>query len=115
MYIGKVLLSDEWTLLADLIKDQVSGQSAFAFDSEKTYQLQGECSAECVKETLLAARLCETSAAPSDDDAGFRILNTQCANYQPSTGSLYVRADLTEKTGQPNFGKMYLKISTMGE
>ena len=115
MYIGKVLLSDEWEKLEDLIKAQVSGQSSFAFDSSKTYQLQGECDHEAVKEVLLAARLCEASAEPTDNAAGFRIINTQCADYQPSTGSLYVRADLTEKTGQPNFGKMYLKISTMGE
>lgn len=116
MYIGKVLLSDEWEKLEDLIKAQVSGQSAFAFDSSKNYQLQGECAAECVKENLLAARLCEASAAPStDDQAGFRIVHTQCANYQPSTGNLYVRVDLTEKTGHPDFGKMYLKISTIGE
>ena len=33
MYIGKVLLSDEWEKLEDLIQDQVSGQSAFAFDA----------------------------------------------------------------------------------
>lgn len=115
MYIGKVLLSDEWEKLEDLIKEQVSGQSAFAFDSTKTYQLQGECDHESVKEVLLAVRLCETSATPTDDKDGDRIVGTQCANYQPSTGSVYVRVDLTEKTGQPDFGKMYLKISTMGE
>ena len=115
MYIGKVLLSDEWENLEDLIQEQVSGQSAFAFDSSKTYQLQGECDHEAVKEVLLAARLCETSAAPTDEEAGFRIVHTQCADYVPSTGSVYVRVDLTEKPGQPNFGKMYLKISTVGE
>lgn len=115
MYIGKVLLSNEWAKLEDLIKTQVSGQSAFAFDSTKTYQLQGECFFEGTKEVLLAARLCEASAAPSLDDDGFRIVGTQCAVYQPSTGSVYVRVDLTEKPGQPEFGKMYLKISTVGE
>lgn len=115
MYIGKVLLSDEWESLEDLIQEQVSGQSAFTFDSTKTYQLQGECDHEAVKEVLLAARLCEASDAPTDEQAGFRIVHTQCADYQPSTGSLFVRADLTEKTGQPDFGKMHLKISTLGE
>lgn len=115
MYIGKVLLSNEWENLEDLIQEQVSGQSAFTFDSTKTYQLQGECDHEAVKEVLLSARLCEASAEPTDNSAGFRIINTQCAYYQPSTGSVYARVDLTEKPGQPNFGKMYLKISTIGE
>lgn len=115
MYIGKVLLSNEWEKLEDLIQEQVSGQSAFAFDSTKTYQLQGECFFEGTKEVLLAARLCETSSTPSDNIDGPRIVGTQCADYQPSTGSVYVRVDLTEKPGQPDFGKMYLKISTMGE
>ena len=115
MYIGKVLLSDEWSKLVDLIQEQVSGQSAFTFDSTKTYQLQGECFFEGTKEVLLSARLCETSTTPAAADDGFRITHTQCAIYKPSTGSLYVRVDLTEKPGQPDFGKMYLKISTMGE
>ena len=115
MYIGKVLLSNEWENLEDLIQEQVSGQSAFTFDGTKTYQLQGECFFEGTKEVLLAARLCEASTAPSLDDDGFRILGTQCADYQPSTGNIYTRVDLTEKPGQPNFGKMYLKISTVGE
>ena len=115
MYIGKVLLSNEWAKLEDLIKAQVSGQSAFAFDSTKTYQIQGECFFEGTKEVLLAARLCEKTTTPSDTKDGFRITHTQCAVYQPSTGSVYVRVDLTEKPGQPDFGKMYLKISTMGE
>mgnify|MGYP006873009612 CR=1 FL=1 len=116
MYIGKVLLSDEWEKLEDLIQEQVSGQSAFTFDSTKTYQLQGECDHEALKENLLATRLCEvTSASSLADDDGFCISHNQCADYIPSTGSVYVRVDLTEKPGQPNFGKMYLKISTMGE
>ena len=115
MYIGKVLLSNEWEKLEDLIKTQVSGQSAFAFDSTKKYQFQGECFFEGTKEVLLAARLCEASTTPSDNIDGGRIVGTQCADYIPSTGSVYVRVDLTEKPGQPDFGKMYLKISTMGE
>jgi hypothetical protein len=107
MYIGKVLLSDEWEKLEDLIQDQVSGQSAFAFDSEKTYQLQGE--------GVEAIRLCDNSAAPSALNDGERIKGTQTAFYKPSTGYLYTRVDLTEKTGMPDFGKVYLKISEIGE
>ena len=38
MYIGKVLLSNTWTKLEDLIKAQISGQSAFAFNSDTVYQ-----------------------------------------------------------------------------
>ena len=115
MYIGKVLLTNEWAKLEDLIKAQVSGQSAFSFDSDKKYQLQGECFFEGTKEVLLAVRLCETSTTPSDNIDGDRIVGTQCADYIPSTGSVYVRVDLTEKTGMPDFGKVYLKISKMGE
>ena len=116
MYIGKVLLTNEWEKLEDLIKTQVSGQSSFAFDMAKTYQLQCECFFESTKEFLFPARLCETSATPSLNDDGFRIVGTKSALYQPSAPlNLYVRADLLEKTGQPDFGKMYLKISTVGE
>lgn len=107
MYIGKVLLSDEWAKLEDLIQDQVSGQSAFAFDSEKTYQLQGE--------GVEAIRLCDNTSEPSALNDGERIKGTQTAFYKPSTGYLYARVDLTEKTGMPDFGKVYLKISEIGE
>lgn len=115
MYIGKVLLSNEWENLEDLVQEQVSGQSTFAFEADKKYQFQGECFFEGTKEVHLAARLCENTTDPSDTKDGFRITHTQCAIYQPSTGNVYARVDLTEKPGQPDFGKMYLKISTMGE
>ena len=107
MYIGKVLLTNEWEKLEDLIKAQVSGQSAFAFDSTKTYQLQGE--------GVEAIRLCDKSDAPADLKDGERIKGTQTAFYKPSDGFLYAHVDLTEKTGMPDFGKVYLKISEMGE
>lgn len=102
LYIGKVLLTNEWESLADLIQDQVSGQSSFAFDSEKTYLLQGE--------GVTAVRLCDASAEPTDNLAGLRIDDTQIMEYTPSTGTLYTRCDLTQKTGNTDFGKVYLKI-----
>lgn len=102
MYIGKVLLSEVWAKLEDLIKVQVSGQSSFAFDADTTYLLQGE--------GVEAVRLCDASAEPTDDMAGLRIEGTQIIEYKPSAGTLYVRCDLTQKTGNTNFGKIYLKI-----
>lgn len=102
LYTGKVLLTNEWEKLEDLIQEQVSGQSSFAFDADTTYILQGE--------GVEAARLCDASVKPTDDIAGLRIEGTQIIEYNPSAGTLYVRCDLTQKTGNTNFGKIYLKI-----
>lgn len=102
MYIGKVLLGNTWATLESLIKEQVSGQSTFAFDKQKEYQFQGE--------GVGLVRLCDTTDTPSASNDGFCIEGTQIENYTPSDGDLYVRADLTQKTGNPNYGKMYLKI-----
>ena len=102
LYTGKVLLTNEWASLEDLIQEQVSGQSSFAFDSDKTYLLQGE--------GVEAARLCDAGAEPTDNMAGLRIEGTQIIEYTPSTGTLYVRCDLSQKTGDTNFGKVYLKV-----
>jgi len=40
MYLGQVKITAEWAKLEDLIKAQIYGQSAFAFDTTKKYQLQ---------------------------------------------------------------------------
>lgn len=108
MYIGTVKLSNEWTKVEDLIKDQVDGQSAFAFDDTKTYQLQGE--------GISVVRLCDSAAEPSELIDGLRIKGTQPAFYTPTTGSyLYVRIETFNIDGYPNIGDVYLKISTVGE
>ena len=41
-YVGKVKVSSAWTKLEDLIQAQVDGQSAFAFDTSKTYSVQAD-------------------------------------------------------------------------
>ena len=109
MYIGTVKLSNEWTKVEDLIKDQVDGQSAFAFDDTKNYQLQGE--------GISFVRLLESAAAPAENNNdGFRIIGTQSAYYTPVSGSsLYARVELFDINGYPNIGDIYLKVSTVGE
>lgn len=102
MYIGKVKISNTWSKLEDLIKAQVSGQTAFAFAEGTTYQLQGEGN--------YGVRLCETSAAPSDLQAGERIVGTQTAIYQLSDGYLYVKTEANVPSDN-----VYLKISVIGE
>lgn len=83
MYIGKVEIKDEWEKLEDLIKAQVEGQSAFAFDSDTKYVLQSESS--------FGARFCEASTTPSDKNEGFCITETQSAYYKPGNDDLYVK------------------------
>lgn len=107
MYIGKVLLSEVWEKLEDLIKSQVSGQSAFAFNSDTVYQLQGE--------GVERVRLCDFTGTPIDLQAGFRIEGTQTAHYKPSNGYLFVRVEKTEGNGNADYGNTYLKISKMGQ
>jgi len=40
MYLGQVEISTTWAKLEDLIKAQIYGQSAFAFNAAKKYQIQ---------------------------------------------------------------------------
>jgi len=40
MYLGTVKVSEVWEKLEDLIKAQIYGQSAFAFNTAKKYQIQ---------------------------------------------------------------------------
>lgn len=101
MYIGKVKISNNWSKLEDLIKAQVSGQSAFAFAEGTTYQLQGEGN--------YGVRLCDSSATPSDLQDGERIIGTQTAIYELSDGELYVRAEENIPSGN-----VWLKVSILG-
>ena len=104
MYIGKVEIHQQWETVEGLIKAQVEGQSSFAFDSSKTYQLQAEGN--------YGVRLMDAAAAPSDVEEGFVIEGTQPANYKVSTGkNLYVK---TTKDGD-SVHKVLLKISVLGE
>ena len=100
-YIGKVKVSKEWTTLVSLIQSQVEGQSAFSFDADTTYQLQGE--------TDSGVRLVEMSSTPDDRREGNRIVGTQVAFYVKDTPDLYVRA-VAEYGDQ-----CLLKISTTGD
>lgn len=104
MYIGKVTVTNEWQKLDALIQAQVSGQSAFAFDAETTYQLQGEGN--------FGIRLCEQADKPEDTEKeGFRIRGTQPANYKPATGAyLWVKVEEGLQPATP-----LLKIATLGE
>lgn len=86
MQIGKVQVSTTWTKVSDLIKAQISGQSAFAFSSSYVYELQGEANTPI--------RLCVSAAAPTGLQDGKRIKGTQVADYQPeSSYYLYAKCD----------------------
>lgn len=102
-YIGKVELSNSWAKVEDLIKEQVDGQSAFAFDSDSIYQVQSEAT--------YGAQICETSAAPADGNDGERIIGSQTGVYKLE-GSNYLYAKVhTLQPGVP----CLLKVSKIGE
>ena len=104
MYIGKVEVNNQWQQLDTLIQAQVSGQSSFAFDADTTYQLQGEGNN--------GVRLCVVASIPNDDEqVGFRIQGTQCADFKAEAGcNLYVKAEEGANPATP-----LLHISTLGE
>lgn len=103
MYIGNVEVTNEWQKLETLIQEQVSGQSAFSFDSAVTYQLQGEGN--------YGIRLCEVADAPTDPKMGLRIKGTQSAHYKVKSGcDVYVKTEDGENPARP-----LLHISTIGE
>lgn len=103
MYIGKVQLTNEWQKVEDLIKAQVEGQSSFAFEANKTYQLQAEAS--------YGAQLCETSAAPADGNDGEFIEGSQTGSYILDSGNYLFAKVHTMQPGVP----CWLKISKIGE
>lgn len=81
-YIGKVSVTSAWEKAEDLIKAQVSGQSSFSFDTNKTYSLQTDCQ----QPSPFGARLCSSATKPSDDDAGEHLSDSQYCVYQPESG-----------------------------
>ena len=102
MYIGTVEVNNTWQKLDTLIQAQVSGQSAFAFDADTTYQLQAEGN--------FGVRLCEQADEPGEKD-GFRIRGTQPANYKVQAGAyLWVKVEEGLQPATP-----LLKISALGE
>ena len=86
-YVGKVSITSTWAKLEDLIKSQVSGQSAFAFDTDKTYSIQTEGT-----NLPFGARFCNSATEPSADDDGEHLTDEQFAVYKPESGVyLYVK------------------------
>jgi len=84
MYIGKITVSSTWNKVEDLIKEQVSGQSSFAFEADKIYQLQCEGG--------YGVRLCNTGSTPAQASDGEYLSGAQTAQYRPQSGAyLYVR------------------------
>lgn len=102
MYIGKVEVTNEWTKVEDLIKDQVEGQSSFAFAAGNTYQLQAEASYGC--------RLCNAASKPEEGNDGEVILSTQVGKYEFEAGNALYAKIHTLQPGKP----CLLKISTIG-
>lgn len=83
-YIGKVTLTNEWEKLEDLIKAQVDGQSAFAFNGSKQYQLQVDTPRGPY---ISGAYLCVAASEPTPADDGEHLAEQKCALYQTETGT----------------------------
>lgn len=88
-YIGKVTLTDSWEKLEDLIKAQVSGQSSFAFDTDKKYSIQ----VDTVKDNNnYSGYFCNSATEPANSDDGEHLNNDLYAEYKPESGVyLYVK------------------------
>ncbi len=65
--IGNVVITKEWANLQDLIRAQIDGQSAFTFDSTKTYSLIVDTG---VSVDAMGAYYCETTTKPTEINAG---------------------------------------------
>lgn len=88
-YIGKVTLTSTWAKLEDLIKAQVDGQSAFAFNTSKEYGIQVETPRGPY---ISGAYLCSVASEPAETDAGEHLEAEQYAVYGPESGyDLWVR------------------------
>ena len=103
MYIGKVEVTNQWEKVEDLIKDQVEGQSEFAFADNSIYQLQAEA--------IYGCRLCNAASEPSDDNDGEIILQDKVGIYKKEGGAYLFAKIHTLQPGQPCF----LKISKVGD
>lgn len=88
-YIGKVSLTDSWEKLEDLIK-ALDGQSAFAFDTDKTYAIQVD---SIFANSNYSARFCNSATEPANPDDGEHYDNSMAPfSYKPASGiDLYVK------------------------
>lgn len=101
MYIGKVKVTNQWQKLETLIKEQIEGQSSFAFVADKTYQMQNESD--------FGIRICNTAETPTDLNVG-EVVRAN-AQYELENGAnAYVK---TFQNNAPAEG--WLHISLIGE
>lgn len=99
MEVAKVVVTDEWQKLDELVAQAKPG---FAFDSGKTYQLQAEGE--------YGVRLCVSADTPGEKD-GVRIVGTQTAHFKVESGKdLYVKS-----VGGLSSAAPLLDVSTIGE
>lgn len=102
MEIAKVEINNEWQKVDALIQTQASGQSAFAFDSNTTYQLQAEGN--------FGVRLCVAADTPGEKD-GVVIIGTQPAHFKVEEGKFL----FAKSVGGLNSALPLLDVSTIGE
>lgn len=95
-YIGKVKLTTEWEKLEDLIKAQVTGQSAFAFDTSKEYAIQTDTPRGPY---IFGAYLCNSATEPGSADDGEHMEQEQFGIYKPESGVyMWVKSRGTSET-----------------
>ena len=101
MEIAKVEINNEWQKVDALIQAQTS-QSAFAFDSNTTYQLQAEGN--------FGVRLCVAAETPGEKD-GVVIVGTQPAHFKVEEGKFL----FAKSVGGLDSALPLLDVSTIGE
>ena len=95
-YIGKVTLTSSWAKLEDLIKAQVDGQSAFAFDTSKKYGIEVDTQRGPY---IFGAYLCNSATEPANADDGEHLEQENFGVYQPESGAyLWVKARGQQET-----------------
>lgn len=82
-YIGKVALTSEWEKVEDLIKAQVDGQSAFAFDTSKEYGIMTDTQRGPY---IFGAYLCHSATKPANADDGEHLEQENFGVYKPASG-----------------------------
>lgn len=83
-YIGKVELKETWEKLEDLIKAQVTGQSAFAFDASKTYSMMTDTANDTCE---IGAYWCSSATKPTALNDGEYLDPGVQGIYQPESGA----------------------------
>lgn len=82
-YVGKVKITSSWEKLEDLIQEQVSGQSSFAFDTSKKYSLQADVKTSPV---MFGVYVCNSATEPANDDDGEYLTEGLYGEYKPESG-----------------------------